>query len=264
MQRLTQILVVILILIGFKAMASEPISLLSTKPTEIARVSKPWYIEDFRFGGGVGYGLYVTNQMDYEITTNYGSFKELIPTYYAGVYKNVNRNIEMGVQARFGKLLSLKSQNTQGTYCEFNDAQFSFVYSFNNNVAMDKKPFTVNGIFSLGVINFRSKFFTVNQSTLQEGNIISAVGFGNSIKTGKIQPERQTALIANLGIALGYRLNYTFSLFWETTYNMSSTNKLSGNLLKRSLIPPDGYLYSSVGLFIRFKGKRGQLGCPKF
>ncbi|MCG9881151.1 MAG: hypothetical protein MH472_11185 [Bacteroidia bacterium] len=245
-------------------MGSEPNVSLNYKPNEMQRVSKPWYIEDFRFGGGVGYGLYVTNQMDYEITTNYGNFKELIPTYYAGIYKNVNRNIEMGVQARFGKLLSLKSQNTQGTSCEFTDAMFSFVYSFNDNVAMERKPFTVNGILSLGVINFRSKYFTVDTKTQVEDDIISSVGYNNAIKTGKIQPERQTALIANTGIALGYRLNHTFSVYWETTYNMSSSKKMSGNLFKRSLIPPDGYLYSSVGLFIRFGSKRGQLSCPKF
>jgi len=254
---------VIFLLMACQLLASNPNETGLLKPAELARVKKPWIIEDFRFGGGVGYGLYITNQMDYEITTNYGDFKELIPTYFGAIYKKVNSRLEMGVQARFGSLLSLKSDNTQGTSCDFNEVQISAVYSFTGDVVMDRKPYTINGIFSLGAINFRSKYFEVDTKTQKEGRIIGSVGYGNAI-AGKVQTERQTALIANTGVALGYRLNSTFSLYWETTYNMSASNKMSGNLFKRSLIPPDGYLYSSVGLFIRFSGKRGQLGCPKF
>jgi len=245
-------------------LASNPNEIGLLKPAELARVKKPWIIEDFRFGGGVGYGLYITNQMDYEITTNYGDFKELIPTYFGAVYKKVNQSIEMGVQARFGSLLTLKSDNSQGTSCDFNEAQFSFIYSFNHNVSMDKKPFTFNGIFSLGAINFRSKYFTVNPRTEREDRIIASVGYEGEIKTGRIQAERQTAMIGNVGVALGYKLTENFSLYWENTVNVSSSNKMTGNLFKRSLIPPDNYFYSSIGLFIRFGSRRGQLGCPKF
>ena len=87
--------------------ASEPANLAS-----VSRIRRPLQIEDFRFGGGVGYGFYVTNQMDYVITTNFGEFKELIPSYFGSIYKSLNRNFEVGLQFRNGHLLTLKSENT--------------------------------------------------------------------------------------------------------------------------------------------------------
>jgi hypothetical protein len=129
---------------------------------------------------------------------------------------------------------------------------------------MEKRPFTVNGIFSLGVTNFRSKYFTVDPLTKNESRPVASVGYNGAVKSGKDQLERQTALIGNLGFALGYRFTKNFSLYWENTFNLSASNKMTGNLHKKSWIPTDGYFYSSVGLYIRFGTRRNMLSCPKF
>lgn len=253
----------IFLLIGLCAEAYVPLyTPRFNAPSNIAKVGKSANLEDFRFGFGVGYGLYVTNQMDYKITTNYGDYKELIPTYFAGVYKQVNNNLEVGLQARFGSLLTLKSENTQGTSCDFNEVQASAVYSFTKDIGMDSKPYTINGIFSLGITNFRSKYFTIDPITEREV-IVSKVGYG--VGSAKInQANRQTAIIGNTGIAIGFRLSRSLSMYWENTFNLSTSNKMTGNLNKKSNIPTDGYLYSSVGLYIRFSDRKGQLSCPKF
>jgi hypothetical protein len=251
------------LLIGLCAEAYVPLYTPNfNTPTNIAKVGKSANLEDFRFGFGVGYGLYVTNQMDYKITTNYGDFKELIPSYFAAVYKQVNNNLEVGLQARFGSLLTLKSENTQGTSCDFNEVQVSVVHSFTKDIAMDSKPFTVNGIFSLGITNFRSKYFTIDRITEKE-KIVAQVGYGG-ISAKMNQPNRQTAIIGNTGIAIGYRFSRSLSMYWENTFNLSTSNKMTGNLAKRSYIPTDGYFFSSVGLYIRFSDRKGQLSCPKF
>lgn len=251
------------LLFGLCVEAFEPLNTPKLNmSSNIANKSKSATREDFRFGFGVGYGLYVTNQMDYKITTNYGDFKELIPTYFAAAYKQVNNNLEVGLQARFGSMLTLKSENAQGTSCDFNEVQVSVVHSFTKDIGMDSKPFTVNGIFSLGITNFRSKYFTIDPITEKE-KIFSQVGYGG-ISAKMNQPNRQTAIIGNTGIAIGYRFSRSLSMYWENTFNLSTSHKMTGNLAKNSYIPTDGYFFSSVGLYIRFSDRKGQLSCPRF
>jgi hypothetical protein len=221
-------------------------------------------IEDFRFGGGVGYGFYVTNQMDYVITTNFGEFKELIPSYFGSIYKSLNRNFEVGLQFRNGHLLTLKSENTQGSTCDFNEAQFMVNYSFNHNVNLEQQPFTYNAHIGLGLTQFRSKYFTVNVAKEEIEDVLASVGYNGEIVSSKDQLEKQITVIGNFGLSIGWRLNRTFSLYFENSVNISTSNKMSGNLFKRSWIPPDSYYYTALGLYIKIKPNRGQIGCPKF
>ncbi len=264
MLRAVQLFVLMFVFPCNEIFASSPSSLFSDKtPYKLMPTASFTTIEDFRFGAGVGLGLFVTNQMDYHITTNFGDLKEFIPTYFGAIYKKVNPNLEVGVQGRFGSLFTLKSENTQGSRCDFNEVQLSAVYSFTKDPAMEYNKFTFNGIVGLGFTNFRAKYFTVNTRTQREALVVASVGYGNKDSKG-FQAERQTAFIAHTGISVGYRLNNLASLYWEATYNMCSSNKLSGNLLKKNFYPQDGYFYNSIGIYIRFGSKRGQLSCPKF
>lgn len=242
-----------------QSFASEPANLAS-----VSRIRRPLQIEDFRFGGGVGYGFYVTNQMDYVITTNFGEFKELIPSYFGSIYKSLNRNFEVGLQFRNGHLLTLKSENTQGSSCDFNEAQFMVNYSLNHNVDLEQQPFTYNAHIGLGLTQFRSKYFTVNVAKEEIDEILASVGYNGEIVSSKDQLEKQITVIGNFGLSIGWRLNRTFSLYFENSVNISTSNKMSGNLFKRSWIPPDSYYYTALGLYIKINPNRGQIGCPKF
>lgn len=225
---------------------------------------KQSYLEDFRFGGGVGCGFYLTNQMDYAITMNYGSFKEIIPSYFGGIYKVINDDFEAGIQFKSGHLLTLKSENTQGSTCDFNEGQLQVNYSFNHNVGLTKGKHTINAQIGLGATQFRSKYFTVDPTTKVIDVVYSSVGYEGSIITVKDQANKQVAVIGNFGIVLGYRLFKGVSIYWENTVNISTSNKMSGNLHKKSWIPPDSYFFSGVGLYINISPNRGKIGCPKF
>jgi hypothetical protein len=225
---------------------------------------KQWYLEDFRFGGGVGFGFYLTNQMDYQITTNYGNFKEIIPSYFGGIYKVINNDFEVGIQFKQGHLLTLKSLNTRGSTCDFNEVQFMINYSLNHNVGLTQSKYTINAQLGLGATQFRSKYFTVNPATKDIDVIISSAGYEGSLVTFKDQANKQVAVIGNFGLVLGYRLFKGVSIYWENTVNISTSNKMSGNLYKKSLIPPDSYFFSGIGIYINTSPKRGKLGCPKF
>jgi hypothetical protein len=77
-------------------------------------------------------------------------------------------------------------------------------------------------------------------------------------------PNKKFAAIVNLGLNLGVRVTRNISLYWENSIQVSTSNKLSGNLAKQSLIPPDGYFYTGINLFYKFGMAGGRLTCPKF
>lgn len=222
-------------------------------------------ISDYRIGGGVGYGLYLTNQMDYTITRNFGDYKELIPSYFLSVNKQINNDFEIGVEYRHGHLMTLKSDNMQGTSCDFNDAYALFDYSLNHNVGMTSSRFTINYQMGLGLTSFRSKYFLTNIITEREDKVVSSVGYEGQIISGKDQKNKQLALIGTLGLNMGYRLSRNVCIYWSNSVNMSTTNKMTGNLFKRSWLPPDNYFFSSLGVYFNLGGgKQGYLGCPRF
>ncbi len=220
-------------------------------------------ISDYRFGFGVGYSLYATNQMDYKITRNFGEFNELITSYQGGFSKVVNRDFEWGLQFRHGHLMTLKSENTQGSTCDFDDLQFNIDYSLNHNAGLRNGNFTLNTRIGLGGTMFRSRYFLTNPETMLITKTIASVGYDGQMPAGLVQKEKQKAIIGNLGIVLGFRLGNNLTLYWETTTNISTSNKMSGNLAKKSWIPPDGYLFTGVGLYVNF-GRSNQIGCPRF
>ncbi len=233
--------------------SNPPYSLIKTSP-----------IEDWRFGGTLGFSFYVTNQMDYVITTNYGDFKELIPSFQFAVYKKKGNRIELGIAARKASMLTLKSENTQGTQCDYQDAQFNLQYSLNENIGLTRARITWNAQIGLGAVSFRSSYFTINKDTKDVNVIISAVGYGPNYANGQNYSDYKTVVVGNLGFNFGYRLSQNISVYFENSLNISTSNKMTGNLFKRSWIPPDSYFFSGIGIYINFGhlGKGQKLFCP--
>lgn len=221
-------------------------------------------IELWRFGGGYGNSFYLTNQMDYAITRNFGEFEEVRPTYFGAAYKKLNSSMELGLNFRHGSMQTLKSENTQGTQCDFDDAQVTFGYSFNNNIGLEDKRYTINGQIALGGILFKSMYFTVDEDLQRIRKYYSTVGYQGELSSSKDQENKQLAVVGNFGITLGFRLLNNVSIYWENNVNISTSNKMSGNLHKQSWIPPDGYFFTGVGLFINITPARGKISCPRF
>lgn len=227
-------------------------------------VRKGWYWENFRFGVGAGNAFYLTNQMDNVITRNYGVFDEIRPTSILAIYKAINEDWEIGLNYRSGGMQTLKSEYTQGSQCNFNEIQFIIAYSFNHNINLTNSRFTANGQLGLGGNYFKSRYFEVYQDNKAIGTYFSTVGYNGVLKGSKNQNEKQAAIIGNFGITLGFKLLKNLSVYWENNVNISTSNKMSGNLHKRSWIPPDGYFFTGIGLFINITPSRGRLSCPKF
>ncbi len=173
-----------------------------------------------------------------------------------------------------GSFQTLKSNNTQGIQCNYQEIQSNWQRSLNDNVNMAaiKNRWTVNLQYGFGLIYFKSKYFTLNPNnlTIDASKIYSSVGYGFEPVTesnGSIInnfPKKKVAIIGNLGFNFGYRISKHLSIYWENTLQVSTSNKLSGNINKVAKIPPDCYYYSGLSIFYRFGVGGGRLGCSKF
>jgi hypothetical protein len=212
--------------------------------------------------------------MDNKITLNYGEFREIRPNITLSAYKQIKSDMDWGIVFKTGSFQSLKSGNTQGIQCNYQEIQSNWQKSLNDNVniAGVRNRFTANVQFGIGFIYFKSKYFVLNPNNLTEdaSTIISSVGYGyepilqqNGIIINNF-PEKKIALIGNLGFNFGYRITKHISIYWENTLQISSSNKLSGNVNKVAKIPPDGYFYSGLSINYRFGNGSGRLGCSKF
>ncbi len=219
---------------------------------------------DLRFGAGIGYTFYLGNQMDYELTSGFGSFNEYRAGQTVAFYKPINNKWELGGFFRNTSMLTLKSENTQGLECIFKDLQFSAQYSFNDNINLLKKKYTINGQLGIGGIYFQSRYFIVDPITKKETMNFSTIGynFEDGYLGQKNTPNKLYSITGCIGINLGIRISRNVNLYLENNLNLTTTNKLSGNLYKRSWIPTDGYWYSGVALYIRIR--RNVDACPRF
>ncbi|MBC7384368.1 MAG: hypothetical protein H7296_15485 [Bacteroidia bacterium] len=217
----------------------------------------------WRFGAGAGYALYVGNQMDYTLTLGYGEFNELRTNYTLGAFKAFSNHNEWGIVVKNGYFGTLKSLNTQGLECYFNEIQIMYQRSLNNNVGLTSGFLTCNLQCGLGAMQYKSRYFLVNTQTKSIERVLSSLGYGSTTGAKDI-PGEKIALLGNLGINLGFKLSPNISIYYENSLQVALTNQLSGNLFKKSLIPPDAYYYMGLSVYLRFGGYANRIGCPKF
>jgi hypothetical protein len=241
---------------------------------DIKKAGSSRTFDDWRFGLGTGLALYIGDQMDYAITMKYGEFHELRPNLTFTGYKQIKSDLDWGLVLKVGSFQTLKSNNTQGIQCNYQEIQSNWQKSLNDNVNMAsiKNRLTVNLQYGFGLIYYKSKYFTLDPKNLKidASQIYSSVGYGlepitdsKGISINNI-PKKRVAIIGNLGFNFGYRITKHFSFFWENTLQVSASNKLSGNLDKVAKIPPDCYYYSGISIFYKFGVGGGRLACSKF
>lgn len=229
--------------------------------------------DGWRFGIGSGYALYIGDQMDYKITRNYGDFKELRPHFTLSAFKQKNEEREWGFVYKVGSFQTLKSSNTQGIQCNYNEVQMVFNKSLNDNIGLNGGPFTLNFQSGLGFTYFKSMYYVVNSNFQTIDYVLSSVGYGNTETTNRVGaslnvyddhiPNKKLAIIGNLGFNMGFRITREVRLYWENSLNISLSNKMSGNLVKSSKITPDMYFYTGLQLCFRFGAGSSRVGCPR-
>lgn len=233
--------------------------------------SMPMYtLDGWRVGFGLGYALYVGDQMDNTLTKNFGDFKELRTNITLGAFKAINQEKERGIVFKHGSFQTLNTANSKGIQCDFNELQFMFQYSFNENVGLNSGPFTCNLQYGFGVTSFKSMYFTVNPNFQTIDVIKSSVGYnlqsGKDLNGNDLEhiAGKKIAFLGNIGLNLGFKVGRNLTLYYENSFQASMSNKLSGNLFKISIVPPDCYFYTGFALYYRFGGSISKLSCPRF
>jgi hypothetical protein len=241
------------------------------KPAQLSKVTlNSMPLDGWRFGVGTGYAFYLGDQMDYTLTRKYGDFNKLRPNLTLAAFKQISDEKEWGLVFKTGSFQTLKSSNTHGVQCNYQEIQSVWQRSLNNNIDLNGKGVTVNLQYGFGAMYYKSKYFAVNGNFKTEDFITSSVGYGYENRTDFMGneytdiPNKKFAVLGNLGLNIGFRIAGNLSLYFENSIQVSTSNKLSGNLDKVSKIPPDGYFYTGLSLFYKFGKGGSRLVCPKF
>jgi hypothetical protein len=223
--------------------------------TKVKEISK------YRIGAAVGYSFLTTRNMDFQITRDYKEIRELQPSGIISVQRLVNKNqTEVGLVFRHGEMQTLLRTPGFASRCIFDELQLTVQWSLNHNANLARGRFTYNMVAGAGIINFKSKYISiVDDSNYQK--TVSSVGYPRT-DWDLFQLKRQNAFIGNIGFAVGARLNKYFSLYWESSFNLSSSTKMKGSLFSERGGIADGYLFSSLGLYLRIQPS-AKVRCPK-
>lgn len=225
------------------------------------------FINNLRLGGGVGLSAYLGTQSDNTISLNIYGKSELNRGFNGQIYYAFNNRHEIGFRALNTELWSFKSENFLALIAKINDVFLVYQFSLNNNVKLNrqfKKNYTINAVAGLGVVYFKSIFYTAKPTTGELRNF-SSVGNGLIyVSSGLIIPEQQPAVSGMVGLNFGFRLNKFLSIYAENSITLSGSNKITGNLLTKYKIPNNGYYYGSISLFFNIHSKANPLSCPKF
>ncbi|MDP3927972.1 MAG: hypothetical protein Q8R57_03030 [Bacteroidota bacterium] len=226
-------------------------------------------LEGWRIGFGLGYAFYLGDQMDFKLTKKYGEFSEYRPNFTMSAFKQTSLEKEWGLVLKFGGFHTFNKEPIFMNQCDFTEIQAVWQRSLNDNIGLNNGRFTANVQYGLGLIRYKSQYFAINPNFETIDYVVSSVGYDyanrTNLKGDRLEdiPEKRIALIGNIGLNMGVKIARSINLYWENSLQISSTGKLSGNLLKTSIIP-DGYFYTGINLFWRIGAPGGKMGCPRF
>lgn len=224
------------------------------------------FYKNARVGVGVGGSLYYGTQMDEKISFSTYDKSEVNLGYNFQMYKAINSNSEFGVRYLSTSLWSFKSNNELALNADLQDISILYQRSLNDNIVLDGSRFTYNLEAGLGLCYFRSAFYNIIHPETGIPMPFTAVGYGNiATVNGKVISEKLLQPLFIVGFNIGYRISPMVTLYFENSLSLTNSNKLSGNLLRKSSIPPDGYTFHALTLYINYSSitKASRLKCPK-
>jgi hypothetical protein len=223
-------------------------------------------LSDVRVGLGIGETIYIGSQMDYKFYTNTYRKNEFNLGYNFQIYKALNDKSEIGFRYLTTQFWSFIADNTLGINAQIKEFSVIYQKSLNENIRLNssQSKFTSNFIFGLGIISFKSRAYIIDKPT-QIFKVLSSVGNGDEyVSSGLIRPEDQFSIAGIVGYNLGYRLNKNFSIYFENSLSVSSSNYIHGNLLSRAKFPNSGYTHHALTLYYNLFSSKNEIGCPKF
>jgi hypothetical protein len=222
-------------------------------------------LNNMRIGVGVGESIYWGTQMDNTISTNTFGVSEINPGFSFQTFFSFDKKQEIGIRYLSTELWSFKSDNKLAFNAKVDEYSLVYQRSLNNNIDFKSRAnFTYNLVLGAGVLYYRSVFYIVDPNS-GELKPFSSVGKGAIDVSSGLRVIQQIPSISGLvGFNIGYKISEKFSLYFENSFTLSASNKITGNLLLRSEIPANGYTFSSFSLFYNLSSKYSQLSCPKF
>lgn len=220
-----------------------------------------------RVGGGLGLSLYTGNQMDDKISLSTRGVSELNQGKTLQVHVAINDRYELSAKYLATSLWSFKSKDMLGLSADVEEVGCMLQRSLNDNIKIDDRPYTINVFAGIGACQFRSAFYDYSIPNNVANVPISSIGYGNAATiSGRSLPEKLIQPILICGFSIGFRLTSFMTVYFENSFSTTNSNKISGNLFRKNSIPPDGYTFHAITLYLNpYKfGSSRRLGCPKF
>lgn len=227
----------------------------------------PAQVVGLRIGGGAGYSLYAGNQMDGSISLSTRGKSELNSGNTIQLHVAINDRYELGIKYLTTNLWSFKSKDQLGLSAEIEELGLIIQRSLNDNIRLDDSRFTYNVFAGIGFCQFKSAFYDFSIPTGGFNMPLTSVGYGNNPTISGISlPNKLIQPILIGGISIGFRITDFMTIYFENSYSTTNSNKISGNLFRKNAIPPDGYTFHALSLYLNLYKNLGskRIGCPRF
>ena len=224
-------------------------------------------IGGIRFGGGVGYSLYTGNQMDQTISFSTRGKSELNLGNTLQMHVAINDKYEIGIKYLTTSLWSFKSKDIYGLHAEIDELGIILQRSLNDNIKINDGRFTFNVFAGVGACQFKSAFYDFSVPYTSSNFPITSIGYGSQPTTSGISlPNKLIQPILIGGISVGVRINNFTTIYFENSFSTTNSNKISGNLYRKNAIPPDGYTFHAITVYLNYykSNRPSRIRCPKF
>jgi hypothetical protein len=224
-------------------------------------------VKGIRFGGGVGYSLYTGNQMDQKISFSTKGKSELNLGSTLQLHFAINDKYELGIKYLTTNLWSFKSKDIYGLHAEIDELGIILQRSLNDNIKINDGRFTFNVFAGVGACQFKSAFYDFSVPYTSSNFPITSIGYGSQPTTSGISlPNKLIQPILIGGISVGVRINNFTTIYFENSFSTTNSNKISGNLYRKNAIPPDGYTFHAITVYLNYykSNRPSRIRCPKF
>jgi len=219
-------------------------------------------VKGIRFGGGVGYSLYTGNQMDNKISFSTKGKSELNIGNTLQLHVAINDRYEIGIKYLTTNLWSFKSKDQLGLSADIEELGIILQRSLNDNIKINDGRFTFNVFAGVGACQFKSAFYDFSDPYKP----FTSIGYGNNPTVSGISlPNKLIQPILIAGFSVGVRINNFTTIYFENSFSTTNSNKISGNLCRKNAIPPDGYTFHALTLYLNpYKSHKSQrIRCPR-
>jgi hypothetical protein len=226
------------------------------------------YLLNSKIGIGTGLNFYVGSAGDGKITAKQGNYTELKNATDIFILTKLNATWDIGLRYTESHLWSLFANNEILAFeSHAKDIQVIANKEITPNF-MNGTPFNLEAIFGLGFAKYHAKMYSTDKNI---NNFSTSIGYGRNETNAEgviihEASERNTFLMSS-GLKLNYNLFSKFNLFLESRINLTTTSRFSGNMYKKSSIPPDAFWSNLIGIELSL-GQRGnsskKIGCPRF